>query len=424
MQADWYRIANFIMQAAYLPVHLFFIILLIRRRQPTPIWKWFILVVTGLWGLIAGRFMETCLHLFWINDSAYYIAVDITLISTTIATMSFLFWNLYIARLEKVATNKHFRIAIILLSITVCIIIVTNPRHHLFYSTLQLVGDKIHGKVFLPCVFVVYGMLFAGLTISIVHIIRHENNKIMRILVFSMYPILPGVTNLIRSLSGVDSLDFNPIVMSLSILCLYEIVFKKGYVGVISESIENVLNQTGTPIVSFLPGTNSILYENTAAKNCRDSYVQEILPLFSDTNRTIEKSFGKTVIRAVSSPGETNDECIASFTDISDFVYQREKIEEQLANQTRLLAELDEQKRNIEAYLKALYSIPDLKEKQEMTDKVQKLISEAFREMKGNLVIAAQKGEPAKEALKANQEIAGKTITTIREVVARLKEGM
>lgn len=419
---DWYRIANFIMQAVYLPIHLYFIITLIRHKQPTPVWKYFIFIVAGLWGLIFGRFIETCLHLFWINNVAYNIAVDITLLSTTVATMSFLFWNLYIARHDKLATSREFKLVMMMASGAVCFIIASNPIHHLFYSELDLVGAKTHGSLFIPCVIIVYGMLFAGLVISIVHIIKYEDKKALRIIVFSMYPILPGVTNLIRSFSGVDNIDFNPIVMSLSILCLYQIVFKQSFVGVVAESMEGVINQTRTPIVVYNSKDSSVLYENSAAVRYHDSIIKEMIPALGAKAQTIEQSFDGRVVRAVSSETKDKDEFIATFTDVSDVVYQRRKVEEQLEKQSRLLSELDEQKRNIEAYLEALYSIPDLKEKQEMTEKVQHMISEAFTQMKQNLTIAAEGGEGAQAALAENLRIAQETITTIRKAVARLKE--
>lgn len=34
VEVDWYRIANLLMQAVYLPIHLYFIIMLIMHRQP------------------------------------------------------------------------------------------------------------------------------------------------------------------------------------------------------------------------------------------------------------------------------------------------------------------------------------------------------------------------------------------------------
>lgn len=421
VEVDWYRIANFLMQAVYLPIHLYFIIMLIRHKQPTPIWKWFIIVVSGLWGLILGRFIETCLYLFWVNNVAYNVAVDVTLLSTTVATMSFLFWNLYITRHENVATNKAFRALIFVLSGSVCVLIATNPHHHLFYSELNLIGAKTHGRAFIPCVFIVYGMLFAGLVISIIHIVKYEDNKVMRIIVFSMYPILPGVTNLIRSLSGNDTLDFNPIVMSLSILCLYDIVFKRSYVGVVAESMESVINQTRTPIVVYDSSDNSVRYENDAAIE-RKQILQKLIPMLGDSEKTVEESFDGRVVRAVSTRSREKGEYIATFSDVTDIVYQRRKVEEQLAKQDKLLVELDEQKRNIEAYLEALYSIPDLKEKQEMTEKVQVMIAQAFARMKTNLEIASFGDDSAKAALEENLSIAQETITTIRKAVAKLKE--
>lgn len=422
MQVEWYRMANFIMQAVYLPIHLLFIVKLIKHRQPTPIWRLFILVVAGLWGLIAGRFIETCLHLFWQNNIAYAIAVDVTLVSTTVATASFLFWNLYIAGHDNIAENKPFRTLIYIASIAVCLIIVSNPWHHLFYTELDLLGAKTHGPLFIPCTLTVYGMLFAGLIISIIHIIRYDNDKIKRILVFSMYPILPGVTNIIRSAMKNDTLDFNPIVMSLSILCLYQIVFKKSYAGVITESIESVLNQTRTPIVVYTPQNGEILYKNAAAAYYPDSVIKDSIVKFGTEEKEIEFTYEERSIRATSNLSKEEGKFIATFTDATDVVYQQKCLDEQLEKQDRMLVKLDEQKRNIEAYLEALYSIPDLKEKQEMTQKVQELILESFSKLGKNLELAAESQTMNTEPLEENILITQETITTIRKLVAKLKE--
>ncbi len=419
---DGYRLLNLVMQTVYLPIHMIFIIKLIKRRQPSPVWKWFIVVVVGLWGIIAGRWVETLLYLFWQNDAAYAATVDFTLTSTTLATMSFLFWNLYIAGHDRLAEAKWFSNLIRAVSLLVCIIFITNPLHHLFYEHLELNGLKTHGKLFAFCVLIVYGMLFAGLIISIVHIVKYEDSKIKRIIVFSMYPILPGVTNLIRSLSGVDTIDYNPLVMSLSILCLYEIVFKESYVGVVSESIESVLEQTGTPILLYDSSKQNVIYENKAARTVHDTRVEKILLSAADNPHGIREMSDGRVVRADSSGTKNSNEFIVTLTDVTELINQQKKIDNQIEQQNRMLESLAEQKRNIEAYIEALNSIPDLKEKKDMADRVQLVIVEAFDRLEKNLFEAKAAPQNSERVLEDNIRIARETITSIREVVARLKE--
>jgi len=418
---DGFRIANLIMQAVYLPVHLFFIIKLIKNRQPSPIWKWFIVIVVGLWGIIAGRLIESLLYLFWPNNIAYVIEVDYVLASTTLATMSFLFWNLYVAGYDRLADAKWFRHLFLFIALGVCAFFISNPIHHLFYANLELNGLKTHGKMFYFCVAIVYGMLFAGLIISIVHIIKHEDHKLKRIIVFSMYPILPGVTNLVRSITGVDRLDLNPIVISLSILCLYEIVFGESYVGVVSESIESVLKQTRTPIVLYNPKENIIIYENDAAMRVHESQILSLLPMLKGAEERVELGLENRIVRAVSNlDGDTGD-CVITLTDITEIREQQDAIDRQIEKQRAVLKSLEEQKRNIEVYIEALDSIPNLREKKEMTDSVKEMIARAFAQMELNLEKALEKSDASREALEDNMRIAQVTITEIRKVVAILK---
>ncbi|MBQ1850430.1 MAG: hypothetical protein II139_08695, partial [Lachnospiraceae bacterium] len=100
----------------------------------------------------------------------------------------------------------------------------------------------------------VYGMLFAGWIISLVHIVKFGEDKLKRALIFSMYPLLPGITNLIRSLTGFTLIDLNPLVMTVCILCLYFMVFKNKYVSILPASMEQALEQTGNVLFTYDPG--------------------------------------------------------------------------------------------------------------------------------------------------------------------------
>lgn len=58
------------MEAVYLSAHLFFVLHLLKRRQPSPVYYWFVLVTLGLWGIVGGDLFENCLYLFDVPGSA------------------------------------------------------------------------------------------------------------------------------------------------------------------------------------------------------------------------------------------------------------------------------------------------------------------------------------------------------------------
>ena len=66
-----YRIINLIMHAIYLPLNLGFIVLLVKNRQPSPLWKWFAAVVIGLWVMVSTRFADSILYAFYPNNTLY-----------------------------------------------------------------------------------------------------------------------------------------------------------------------------------------------------------------------------------------------------------------------------------------------------------------------------------------------------------------
>ena len=67
-----YRIINFIMQTAYLAGHLLFILALVRRRQPTPVWRWFFWLCVTAWLWVSGRLMESVVYLWFPGDNEFY----------------------------------------------------------------------------------------------------------------------------------------------------------------------------------------------------------------------------------------------------------------------------------------------------------------------------------------------------------------
>lgn len=416
-----FHVIDLIMQAIYLPAHLWFIRRLIKGRMPSPVWRWFIVLVIGLWGIVCGGFIETVLLLFWKNNSVYVFGVCYQLVSTLAATMAFLLWNLYIAGHVELAENKAFRSFVFGISAATALVVVTDPATHLFYEKLVLAEPVVHGKLFAPCVFVVYGMLLAGWIISLVHIVRHGEDKVRRALIFSMYPLLPGAANLIRSLTGFTLFDMNPLVMTVCILCLYSMVFRRHMVSIMPASIEQALEQTGSILFTLDPATGEVDYKNARAAGRYADAVAEI----AKQRRTdaFEGRFAGRYLKANASPLEGGRRILITATDVSEIKKQQEELLSQIQESTDLLQELEEKKRNIDAYIDFLYEIPNLKEKWEKLTAAAEESRVAFAAMEANLRQALSLSDDAGERLSENLLISEKTIAKIREAVATLREG-
>ena len=259
---EWYRIFNLITQGIYLPLHLIFIIGLIRNRRSSPIWQLFIVIVSGLWVMVSGRFLETIYYMFVKENNFYKFAVYYQLVGTTIATFSFLLWNMYLAKYDKLTSSKIFKAFLCIIAFLIIIIIVTNDLTHLFYTKL-VGGEPVeHGKLFYVCLLLVYGALFIGYIISLIHIIKHGKDKIKRIIVFSMYPLLLAIAALVRSITKVDEVDFTPIIMFLSIGSLYLIVFKYRYISFVNKTKETILEKIDSIIIEYDLDSKDIIYQN------------------------------------------------------------------------------------------------------------------------------------------------------------------
>lgn len=420
MNQTTFHVLDLVMQAIYLPAHLWFIARLIKWRTPSPVSRWFVVLVFGLWGIVFGGFTETVLILFWKNNSVYAFGVYYQLTSTMLATMAFLIWNLYVAGNMRVVENKVFRAFVYTLTLVVIFVIFTDPLHHQFYERLILDEPVIHGKAFAPCVLVVYGMLFAGWIISLVHIVKFGEDKLKRALIFSMYPLLPGITNLIRSMTGFTLIDLNPLVMTVCILCLYFMVFKNKYVSILPASMEQALEQTGNVLFTYDPEKGTIGYANRAARERYSKAIEEITAdLHKDAKQFAGKYDGKYLKGTVSL---VENELLVTATDVTEIKKQQESLLSQIRESTELLKELEEKKRNIDAYLDFLYEIPNLKEKWERFSAAQEQSKEAFAKMEENLRRSLEQGADPKDLLGENLLISEKTIKSIREAVALLKE--
>ena len=271
---DGYRVANFVMQTVCTALHLVFIIGFFRRRQPTPVWRWFFVVTTGLWMLISGRLMESVAYLFLPYNGFYTFAVYWQFVGTTYATFANLFWNFHLSGMERAAESRVLRGVLFAVSTALCVVICTNHHFWLFYKKLIMGEQVVHGPVHTPWIVWVYGMLAVGYVISVVDIVRRGGEKLKRLAVFSMFPLFPAITALIRSISGLDELDYTPIVVAISVFCMYLIVFRRNYVNLIPQSMESALEQTESALIVFDKDTKAVSFANRAAEKNTGSISQ------------------------------------------------------------------------------------------------------------------------------------------------------
>lgn len=119
-----------------------------------------------------------------------------------------------------------------------------------------------------------------------------------------------------------------------------------------------------------------------------------------------------------------DNELFVTAIDVTEIKNQQQLILSQIKKSTELLKELEEKKRNIDAYLDFLYKIPNLKEKWEMFSTAEEESREAFQKMEENLKAALVIDAVSESLLSENILISEKTIGKIREAVALLREDM
>ena len=100
-----------------------------------------------------------------------------------------------------------------------------------------------------------------------------------------------------------------------------------------------------------------------------------------------------------------------------------EILEEEIRHRDAAVHELEDKQRNIDAYLEALYQIPDLKEKQALFDGTKNEVLQAFAAMQKNMDRAANDITDCEPLLNENIERSEKTLASVRKAVAKMKEG-
>ena len=419
-----YRIINFIMQTAYLAGHLLFILALVRRRQPTPVWRWFFWLCVTAWLWVSGRLMESVVYLWFPGNNEFYrFAANFQYLGNTTAASTYVIWTLYLAGRDRLASSGWFRTLIFAGPAVICILVFTNPWHQLFYTKLDM-GERVaHGPLFTPCVLWTYGLLLAGYVISIRFVLRTERDRARQIVMFSAFPLLPAFGVMIRSVTGIDRLDYTPGVMAAGIICLYLCVFSYRYINLESAPVREIIEQSAHPIGIYDPGKGEFSYLNRIADREYREAAEAFLPRLSAEADSFEGEFGGRHLSVESAPLTGSDAMLVTVTDTSDLAREQAGIEEQIREQESVQAELDEAKRNIDAYLELLLGTGDLRRKQELVAGTRAMVKRVYDRVAENLEAAGRDPQEADGPLRENLELTRDCIASIRRTVADLREG-
>lgn len=419
-----YRIINLVLQLFYLLAHLLFTLKLLRVRQSTPVWSWFFLVSVSIWLWVSGRFAESIVYIFLpANNAAYIFAANYQFIGITAAASTYFIWSLYLAGHDHAADNKAIQALLILYPLAVCTVVFTNDCHHLFYTKL-IMGQRVgHGPLFLPAMLSGYLLMFAGYLISAADIIRKGEQAARKLLLFSTFPFLPAIAIAGRSISGVDRLDFTPIVMGISYLCLYLVVFKYNDVNIIPASMEAVVEQTAHPIGIFNWDTKSFTYLNTIARQQYTAALQAVAAVLPIQEGEMEGVFAGMPLKAYVTPMPASGEFLLTAIDLTELSQQLAALKKKIAELEQLSLELEEENRNIDAYLDTHCRTAGLQDKKDLIDEIYRHISDAFAKLEANLKAADERPEACELPLRENLRVAEVCIKEIRAAVARLSEG-
>ncbi len=421
-EMETYRVVNFVLQLVYLAAHLLFTVILFRKSPPSPIWRWFLAFTVCLWLWVSGRFAETLVYIFMPdNNSAYVFAADYQYIGITTAASSYLVWNLYLAGYGKLASDKKIRFAIFACPVVVNLTVFTNSYHRLFYTKL-LMGQQVeHGPLFLPFCLWGYLLMLAGYGISVSDIVRKRKDVVKKLFLFSAFPILPAIAIVVRTVSGIDMLDYTPIVMAISFASIYLVIFKYNYVNIISASIETVMAQTAPPIVIYDLRTKSFIYRNRIAEMEYAEAEMDIIPALKKGEACFEGAFaGKSLkVDVVKLP--VRDSLLITAIDIEEINEQLRRLNERIGSLKLLSDELDEENRNIDAYLDAVSDAEGIEVKQELIAQIYDLIYVTFDRIRENMITAREKPGESVMALNDNLQLAELCMKEIRIAVSRLQ---
>lgn len=415
------RAINFTEQVIFLAVYLVFVVWLARRLQPSPVSRWFLALTVALWLWVSGRFMESVVYLFLpSNNDAYVFAANFQYLGFGYSAASYVIWVLYVSGRWRATENLFVRAVVLGFPALIVLIVFTNPLHHLFYTKLAMGQQVGHGPLFAPLFVFGYVMLLAGWCVSMIDIVKRGGDKARRAFLLSAFPLLPPLAAAARSLSGIDLVDFTPVVMAVSWWCLYLAAFKHGYVNVVSSSLAEAVRHAPRPVAVYDAVRGEFVYRNLLADG-------EYGTAFSKLPNAVPMSEGSYEARlqgrelSVSVTVLSGGELMVSAADQTEVNSRLQMLAEQAERLEQLTVRLAEENRSIEAYLESLDLAGDLKRRKEMAEGIYEELSSVFERIRQNLQAARSDPDRSASPLEENLQIGIDSIAKVRAVVAELR---
>ena len=418
-----FRIANLIMQSAYLIGHALFIVILYRKRQPTPVWRWFFLAAIAMWLWVSGRFMESIVYLFFpANNDAYVFAANFQYIGNTTAVVSYVIWIFHLSGHDRLASSFPLKAFLFSCPVVICTLVFTNQWHHLFYTKLVM-GERVgHGPLFAPCLIWSYLILLSGYITSVQHVLRTGRDIVKKLFMFSMFPVVPAIGVLVRSLSGVDRVDYTPIIMAIAMFFLYKIIFGYHYVNIISASVREIIEQSTHPTCFFSPDKAAPTYMNRIARERYADVCSGMRSRIGNGKSVFVEEYDGEHWKIDVTPFPEGGAILAAGSNVSDIVREQQALSRQIAELESLRRTLEESNRNIDAYFESLCNTERLRDKQAMISETYAVIRQTLERVNENLLSAKGRPGEAEDALRENLALTRQCIAAIRQAVARLKE--
>ncbi|NLD19159.1 MAG: hypothetical protein GX663_02790 [Clostridiales bacterium] len=417
---DTIRIINFILQSSFLVLSIFLAIKLIKNRNASPVFNWFIYLNISFWLWVSGRFMETILYLFFPgNNDAYVFAANYQYIGLLGAGTVYLIWNIYQTRFGIYLDKKWVKPLIFSGAIFTLIVVFTNSYHHLFYTKLIMGETVAHGPLFAPLMFLGYLTMFAGYIIAIINTIKQREHILLKMFLHTLIAVVPAMAAVVRSLSGVDLFDYTPIVLGASIYSLFLLLFRYKYINITAASIDVIVEQTYHPIAVYDGNISQFIYKNKAARENYDAQLQLIRPLINKEPR-FEGEFKGKILQVEASLIEKSKRLL-TITDTTELSHEKNRLEDRIRELDDINQELFAQKSNLDAYIESIKTTEGIVQKQQLIEEVRKKSNEAFERISDNLEAAKSENGDAGKLLFENMTVAENCIAEIRAVVHVLK---
>ena len=187
--------------------------------------------------------------------------------------------------------------------------------------------------------------------------------------------------------------------------------------------MEEVIGQTFHPIAFFDPVSGKLTYANRAAQEEYRENMQQFLEHMPDDQGRFEQEYEGRQMLFETVPLEGESTILITATDTSEIAWEQATLGERIRELEKMGRELEESRRNIDAYLDSMPGREDLYGKKTLVDETWALAGKVFARVEENLEAAKGAGNGAEERLQENLDLTRDCIAAIRKTVAQLREG-